>query len=109
MTLSQTLVRQNSLSAYAVSVGIFLWALLCLWGAASDRAYKEAGGVRPTREAKELLVALIAVSLGFLVALYIGKREVGIVGNFATVLSVLIFGAWEILRWRVRRKHRLRK
>ena len=82
--------------------------VLCLWGAVSDSVYKKAGGVRPTAEAKSVLLATIVVSLAFLVALFIGKHAPEIVDEFATILSVLVFGAWETLRLRVRRKYPIR-
>lgn len=83
--------------------------VLCLWGAGVDRAYKEAGGVRPSAEAKSFLVETIVASFSFLLALSLGNHTPGIVGNFAAILIVLIFSIWEILRLRIRKKRPIHK
>ena len=105
----QLILLQSAFVKHAFSGGIILCAVLCLWGAASDRAYKKAGGVRPSAEAKSLLVETIVASFAFLFALSLGKHGPGIVGNFAAILSVVIFGTWEIFRLRIRQKQPIHK
>lgn len=75
---------------------------LCLWAAMKDRAYKKAGGVKPDKFEKRLLLATIGGCV--LVLFLIGLRSAGAAGTLTPVLAVVVLGAWEIQRWRVRRK-----
>lgn len=75
---------------------------LCVWAAMKDRAYKRAGGVRPDRFEKILLVATIVACV--LVLFAIGLRSPGAAGTLTPVLIVTVLGVWEIQRWRIRKK-----
>ncbi len=81
---------------------IIVYALL-IWAAWKDSAYKRAGGVRPDRFEKILLASTIGGSV--LVIFLMALRSPGAAGTLSGVLFVVIFGVWEIFRWRIRKKH----
>jgi len=83
--------------------GMLIFWALCFWGAWKDRAYKKAGGIRPDRFEKNLLMATIGGCILLLVV--IGLRSAGAAGTMTGVLAVAVFGFWEIHRWRIRRKN----
>ncbi len=76
---------------------------LCVWGAMRDRAYKKAGGIRPDRYEKILLLATVVACIAALVA--IGLRSQGAAGGLTPVLAVAVFGIWEIHRLQIRKKN----
>ena len=82
---------------------LFVLLLLCIWGAAKDRTYKKAGGIRPDRFEKRLLLGTIAVCILLLVV--IGLRSFLAAVDLTPGLAVAIFGCWEIHRWLIRRKN----
>jgi hypothetical protein len=77
--------------------------LLCLWGAARDRMYKQAGGIRPSRFENVLLLSTIAGCVIFVFLIF--QRSPEAAGTIASLIVVSVFGAWELYRWRIREKH----
>ena len=76
----------------------------CVWGAMRDRAYKKAGGIKPDKFEKILLLATIVGCILFLwAAVYLVSPEFS--GTMAALLTVVVFGAWEIFRLRIRMKN----
>lgn len=67
-----------------------------------DRAYKKAGGIRPDKFEKTILLATIVACV--LVLFLIGLRSPEAAGTLTAVLIVTVFGVWEIQRWRIRKK-----
>ena len=89
------------------NLGLLVVIMVCLFAARADRAYKKAGGVRPDKFEKRLL-------LGTVLACIVGEyllflRSPGASGTLAPVLIVVIFGSWEINRYRIRRKNPLNR
>ena len=93
---------QTPQPAPAPNVGMLVLLGLCLWAAMKDRAYKKAGGVRPDKFEKLLL---LGTSVGCVLVLFlIGLRSPGAAGTLTPILAVVVLGAWEIQRWRIRKK-----
>lgn len=74
---------------------------LCLWAAMKDRAYKKAGGIKPDKFEKIVLMATIVGCILILFA--ISLRSPAAAGTLTPVLIVAVLGVWEIQRWRVRK------
>jgi hypothetical protein len=84
-------------------LGLLILLVLSLWAAARDSSYKRAGGLKPDRFAKIALLVAIGISISCLAVLYVWSP--GAAGTLTAVLSVVIFGLWELDRWRIRRKN----
>lgn len=82
--------------------GVLILLVLCVWGAARDRVYKKAGGVRPDRFEKMSLLATIGGCIVFL--LLVSLRSPEAAGTLSALLLVIVFGVWELNRLRVRKK-----
>jgi hypothetical protein len=86
--------------------------ILSMWGAIVDSRYKRDGGKKPTRRAKilflaALLVVALFVTLMLAALLKPGSDEnlVHAVAALTTTVLILLFGAWELGRWRARIKN----
>jgi len=77
---------------------------LCFWAAGKDSAYKRAGGIKPTRLEKNILISTI-VGCSALIFLIFELSSPEAAGTGTGLLTVLVFGFWEIDRYRIRRKH----
>jgi len=77
---------------------------LCVWAAMKDRAYKKAGGIKPDRFEK---ILLLVTTVGCILVIFAiaALRSPGAAGAFTPLLLVVGFGAWEIYRWRIRKKN----
>lgn len=86
-----------------------LLLVLSIAGAVADWRYKRNGGKRSTRRDRMLyLIALLLVASLLAVLWQIGgPQEAGIIGSIIPSLAILLFAAWEMGRWRVRRKNPL--
>jgi hypothetical protein len=83
--------------------GMLILLALCVWAAMKDRAYKKAGGIKPDRFEK---ILLLATTVGCIFVLFaIGLRSPAAAGTLTPVLVVAAFGAWEIYRYRIRKKN----
>lgn len=91
--------------------GIVLIASLC--GAVIDWRYKRKGGKKPTKKDRLFfLAAIVLVAAVFASFWYIGGTTGSgpdIIGLVTVPIVVLLFGTWELGRWRVRRKNPLPK
>ncbi len=85
--------------------GILLIASIV--GAVADYKYKKDGGNRPSKRDRILFLAVILVVAGFIV--WAASINSEIAGIAAVPLSIFLFFAWELGRWRMRRKHPLQK
>ena len=84
-------------------LGLLILLVLSLWAAARDSSYKKAGGLKPDRFENIILLVGIGISIACLAVLYVWSP--GAAGTLTAVLSVAIFGFWELDRWRIRRKN----
>jgi hypothetical protein len=74
-------------------------------GAVLDWRYVRAGGKRSSRKDKILFWSItLAVALSIAAVEYLGGDPFGILGYTVVPLIVVLFGAWELGRWRMRRK-----
>lgn len=85
------------------NLGLFILLGFCFRAAVVDRWYKRFGGTKPTKFERVALLATIlgCVPLIFIIAL--GSPEAA--GTTLTLLTVTVFGFWEIDRYRIRRKN----
>jgi FtsH-binding integral membrane protein len=83
--------------------GMLVLLVLCLWAAMKDRAYKKAGGLRPDKFEKITLAATVGGCVLFILFLFFFLSPEA-AGTTTSLLSVVVLGAWEIQRWRVRKK-----
>jgi hypothetical protein len=84
---------------------------LAIWGAVEDWRYRRKGGKRSTTRDK-LLFGLALLVVGVFVATYVylgGSEGAGpdILGHASVPIVILLFGTWELGRWRVRRNNPL--
>ena len=82
---------------------ILLWAI---WGAIVDWRYKRDGGIRPTRKDRIFFSVAVAVCFAMFASLATMRSGLGLVHPTELLLSIL-FGAWELDRWRVRNRYPL--
>ena len=81
---------------------VFLILALVIWGGISDLRYKKAGGLRPKITERILFGIAALLCIGFMVAL--GKIDSPeAVGELNFFLLIILWGLWELGRWRVRR------
>lgn len=85
---------------------LFLWAI---WGAVADFRYQRRGGQKPTRADRWTLLGVIVLCVGFAVLLGALGGTARALGSLSAFLTVIVFGFWEIGRWRVRRRYPLSK
>jgi hypothetical protein len=82
-------------------VGMLLLIGLCIGAAMKDRVYKKLGGVKPDRF--ERITLLCSILGAILVDLIFFLRSPEAAGTLLPVLIVVVFGFWEIQRWRIRK------
>jgi hypothetical protein len=82
---------------------ILLWAI---WGAIVDWRYKRDGGVRPTRKDRIFFSVAVALCFAMFASLAMMRSGVGLAHPTELLLSVL-FGLWELDRWRIRHRNPL--
>jgi hypothetical protein len=100
------LLQAPPTSSSSPVAGLLLIAAII--GAVADYRYKRAGGQRPTRKDRLLFGSLVAVVAGAIaLAEYLGADPYGILGFTILPLFICLFGAWELGRWRMRRKYPL--
>jgi phosphotransferase system glucose/maltose/N-acetylglucosamine-specific IIC component len=94
----------------AIILGLIIAGAICDW------LYIKKGGVRPTRKDKRNLGIVVVVVLLSLVAVWLIGSWInpsgnipGAVGTLSGVMTLAIFGFWEIDRFRVRRKNPIPK
>ena len=81
---------------------VFLILALAICGGINDLRYKKAGGLRPKITERILFGIAVLLCMGFMIALgNIDSREA--LGEVKLCLLVVLFGLWELGRWRVRR------
>lgn len=84
--------------------------LLALIGAVADWQYHRAGGKQSSRKDRLLFWSVVLVVGGAIaVTDYMGGDPRGILGIAAADLIIWLFGAWELGRWRMRRKYPLQQ
>jgi drug/metabolite transporter (DMT)-like permease len=84
-------------------MGLFLlWAF---WGAIVDWRYKRRGGVRPTTKDRVLFLICFGVCLGGVLLLGYRGASADALGSLSGFLTIVLLSAWELGRWRIRRKH----
>jgi hypothetical protein len=89
-------------------IGNSLILLAALVGAVFDWRYIRLGGARPTRTEKGYLALTIGICLLALVVLgLLGRSET--LGSLSGLLTVWVFGVWELARFRVRRANPIRR
>jgi hypothetical protein len=81
---------------------------LSIVGAYSDWKYKKAGGRRPSNQDRLLFgVVCLVVAGASAVVEFTGLDPRGLLGYVTVPLALVLFGAWELGRWRIRRKYPL--
>jgi hypothetical protein len=77
-------------------------------GAYSDWKYKKAGGRRLSKQDRSLFGALCLIVAGAIAVVeFTGLDPRGLLGYVVVPLAIVLFGAWELGRWRIRRKYPL--
>lgn len=100
------LLLQGSSSPSSPVAGLLLILAIC--GAVADFRYKRAGGKGPTRKDRWLFGSLVVLVVGAIALTeYLGADRYGILGFTIVPLFVWFFAAWELGRWRMRRKYPL--
>jgi purine-cytosine permease-like protein len=91
------------------SVLPFILALACV-GAFLDWQYHKAGG-KPSSSSDRITFWVVTLLIGGAIALteFAGWDPYGILGYVTVPLAAWLFLAWEIGRWRMRRKYPLPK
>ena len=89
---------------------LLLLLILAIVGAIADWKYHKAGG-KPSSRSDRILFWVVALFVAGAIALaeYTGWDPYGILGFTVVPLVVWLFLAWEIGRWRMRRRYRLTK
>jgi purine-cytosine permease-like protein len=79
-------------------------------GAVTDWRYHKAGG-RPSTRSDRITFGVIAVLIAGVIALteFMGWDPYGILGYVTVPLAAWLFFAWELGRWRMRRRYPLPK
>lgn len=82
---------------------------LAVMGAVADWKYHKAGG-RPSARSDRIVFWLLALLVAGAIALteFTGWDPYGILGYVTVPLAAWLFLAWEIGRWRMRRKYPLK-
>lgn len=76
-------------------------------GAVADYKYKKAGGRRPSKMDRILMLVMTLIIVGFIV--WAASINSAIAGMAAVPLIIFLLFAWELGRWRMRRKYPLPK
>ena len=83
--------------------------VLSIAGAVIDWRYKRAGGRAPSRRDRIIFLSVVLIVVGSIAAgVYLGYNE-AILGEESVPLALWLFVAWEVGRWRMRRKYPLPK
>lgn len=81
--------------------------VLSIIGAVEDFRYRRKGGTPPSKRDRILFGSVVLVIvLAYVVGLSLGYSP-AIFGMITVPLAVWLFGAWELGRWRMRRKYPL--
>ena len=99
---------ENALPARAPqdsTYGVLL--ILAIVGATADWRYKKKGGVRPTVRERLYFGLAGVLCLALLILLGVHGSNAEALGSLSGFLAILLFVAWELGRWRVRRQHPL--
>jgi len=72
-----------------------------------DYKYKKAGGQRPSKSDRIFMLVVTLFVIGLIASLY--TVNVAIAGMAAVPLMLFLLFAWEVGRWRMRRKYPLPK
>jgi hypothetical protein len=88
--------------------------ILAVCGSIVDWRYKRNGGKKPSKRDRLLFLAAFAILAVLLITFWVlggGSRGAApeIIGYTGVPFIVLLFGTWELGRWRVRRKNPLPK
>ena len=81
--------------------------VLTIIGAVVDYKYKKAGGQRPSKSDRIFMLVVTLFVFGLIASLY--TVNVAIAGMAAVPLMLFLLFAWEVGRWRMRRKYPLPK
>jgi drug/metabolite transporter (DMT)-like permease len=85
--------------------------IAAVWGAVVDWRYKRKGGKKPSKKDRLLfLTALVLVGATLTLFWLVGGSQGAgpeIAGEAFVPLTVVLFGTWELGRWKVRRKYPL--
>jgi hypothetical protein len=76
----------------------------CVWGAIRDRAYKKAGGIKPSKFARIALLSIIVIWIVLVAGTFVIVSSDD-AGTMTAFLILITFGFWEIYRLRVRIKN----
>ena len=80
---------------------------LSIVGVVADYRYKKAGGKRPSKRDRILMLVVTLIAFGFVA--WMDTINPAIAGEAAVPLALWLFFAWELGRWRMRRKYPLEK
>jgi small-conductance mechanosensitive channel len=100
------LILQSSSNGSPIPLLVLLLSVI---GAIADWRYKRAGGKPSSRRDKILFFSIVLLVAGTMVVLgYLGFNP-AILGHITVPLALWLFFAWELGRWRMRRKYPLPK
>jgi tetratricopeptide (TPR) repeat protein len=105
----ERLVKKTSQSSSNGSPISFLALLLSVIGAIADWQYRRAGGKPSSRRDKILFFSIVLLVAGTMVVLGNLDFNQAILGHITVPLALWLFFAWELGRWRMRRKYPLPK
>src|SRR5262245_49585412 len=80
---------------------VLLILAFAVWGGICDLRYKKAGGLRPTVKDRMVFGIAALLCIGFLTVLEGIDSEA--TGDVNLLFVVILWGLWELGRWRVRR------
>jgi hypothetical protein len=85
--------------------------IISIAGAISDWRYKRRGGKKPSKRERLLfLLVLVLVAALYVSFVLVGGSEgasPAIIGHTILPIAIVLFGSWELGRWRVRSKNPL--
>src|SRR5262245_9098105 len=83
------------------SNAVLLILAFAVWGGICDLRYKKAGGLKPTVKDRIVFGIATLLCVGFLAVL--GSIDSEATGDVNLLFVVILWGLWELGRWRVRR------
>jgi hypothetical protein len=106
--LRRRYVAECTAEGIMVTQPLPLLLILSIFGAIADWRYKRAGGKPSSRRDRILFWSVVlVVAVPIFVVEIIGADPRGILGFVVVPLALWLFFAWELGRWRMRRKYPL--